>query len=195
MNSLSRLLRHGFILMAAILIQSFAAQAQSVDAKTKGTGSISGRVTIGDKPAPGIVMAVSGLNQEMSGRQVTSDADGRFRIDGLNAGQFMIMPIAPVYVLPASPMFGPGKSINLASGDSIDVIDFKLTKGGVITGRLMDADGHPVIEERISLLSVDENGAPTRQQFPRIYNSQMYQTDDRGVYRIFGLPAGRYKVS
>ena len=134
MNSLSRLLRHGFILMAAILIQSFAAQAQSVDAKTKGTGSISGRVTIGDKPAPGIVMAVSGLNQEMSGRQVTSDADGRFRIDGLNAGQFMITPIAPLYVVPASPMYGPGKSINLASGESIDGIDFTLTKGGVITG-------------------------------------------------------------
>src|SRR5207253_4388149 len=24
---------------------------------------------------------------------------------------------------------------------------------------------------------------------------QMYQTDDRGVYRIYGLPAGRYKAS
>ena len=195
MSSLSRVLRHGFILMAAILAQSFAAQAQSADAKTKGTGSISGRVTIGDKPAPGIVVTVNGLNLQMSVRQATSDADGHFRIDGLNAGQFVITPIAPLYVVPASPMYGPGKSINLASGESIDGIDFTLTKGGVITGRVTDADGRPVIEERISFFLVDENGRPSGQQLPRMSNFQMSQTDDRGVYRIFGLPAGHYKVS
>ena len=193
MTRLTRALCYSSILTAIILFQSSSANGQSADAK--GTGSISGRVTIGDKPAPGIVMAVSGLNQQVSGRQVTADADGRFRIDGLNAGQFMITPIAPLYVLPGSPMFGPGKSINLASGESIDGIDFKLTKGGVITGRVTDPDGHPVIEERISFFLVDEQGRPSRQQLPRMSNFQMSQTDDRGVYRIFGLPAGHYKVS
>src|SRR5437879_3390787 len=144
MTGLTRLLIQVLIVTSAILSQSFAAQAQSADAKTKGTGSISGRVTIGDKPAPGIVLTVSGLDQQMSGRQATTDADGRFRIDGLNAGQFTVTPLAPTYVVPtANLMYGPGKSINLASGDSIDGIDFKLTKGGVITGHVTDADARP----------------------------------------------------
>src|SRR5436309_1186658 len=122
MTSLSRALRHGFILTTAILVQSFAVHAQLADAKMKGTGSISGRVTIGDKPAPGIVVTVRGLNVQMSVVRATSDADGHFRFDGLNAGQFMITPIAPLYVVPGSPMYGPGRSINLASGESIDDI-------------------------------------------------------------------------
>jgi len=195
MTGLTRLLNQVLIVTSAILFPLFAANAQSPDAKTKGTGSISGRVTIGDKPAPGIVVAVNGLSQQMSARQATSDADGHFRIDGLNAGQFMITPIAPLYVVPGSRMYGPGKSINLASGESIDGIDFTLTKGGVITGRITDADGRPVIEERISFFLVDENGHPSRQQLPRMSNFQMSQTDDRGVFRIFGLPAGHYKIS
>ncbi|MBO0801418.1 MAG: carboxypeptidase regulatory-like domain-containing protein, partial [Blastocatellia bacterium] len=39
------------------------------------------------------------------------------------------------------------------------------------------------------LLSVDENGVTTDLQFN---NWEMGQTDDRGIYRIYGLPAGRY---
>ena len=30
---------------------------------------------------------------------------------------------------------------------------------------------------------------------PNKINNPMYQTDDRGVYRIYGLPAGQYLVS
>src|SRR5207244_12335072 len=65
----------------------------------------------------------------------------------------------------------------------------------VITGRVTDAENKPVVEERVSLQSVDENGAPSRFGVFSSPNDQMYQTDDRGIYRIYGLPAGRYKVS
>ena len=47
----------------------------------------------------------------------------------------------------------------------------------------------------MALQLVDENGNPARGGAPLPFNNQMYQTDDRGVYRIYGLPAGRYKVS
>src|SRR2546429_4295559 len=176
MTSLTRLLSHTLIVTMAILYQTIAVNAQSLDAKTKGTGSITGRVTIGDKPAPGILVIVNSSNLQASAGQATSDADGHYRISGLNAGQFTVMPVAPTYVLPATnPMVGQGKSISLSSGEAIDGVDFKITKGGVITGRVTDADGRPVIEERITLLPIDENGAPIRQQFSRISNYQMYQ--------------------
>ena len=65
----------------------------------------------------------------------------------------------------------------------------------MITGRVTDAENKPVVEERVSLQSVDENGAPSRFGVLTSPNDQMYQTDDRGIYRIYGLAAGRYKVS
>src|SRR5438132_1175623 len=155
MKSLT-LLCQSLILTTIIIFPSFAMKAQSTDGRAQGTGSISGRVTLGDKPAPGILVTLSGPNLQTR-RQATSEADGHYRIGGLSAGQFTLTPFAPTYVLPpANLTLGSAKSINLSLGESIDNIDFKLTKGGVITGRVTGADGRPVIEERISLVHVDE---------------------------------------
>src|SRR5713226_3463790 len=197
MPGLTRLLCCSLILTAGILSHSWAnAQVQTPDAKAKGTASISGRVTVGDKAASGILItALSGTNQQTAAAKTTTDADGRYRFDGLTMGQFTLAPVAPVYVLTSNSMFGPGKIVNLSSGEAVEGIDFKLARGGVITGRVTDADGRPLIEERISLSPVDERGATLRQQYPWYSNYQMYQTDDRGVYRIYGLAAGHYKVS
>src|SRR5262249_28775550 len=123
------------------------------------------------------------------------DADGHYRISGLNEGEMIVLPFVPLCVIPSSSRFGTGKSVNLTAGENVDGIDFNLIKGGVISGRLTDADGRPVIEQSIGLLPVEENGNPSRAQVPRGYNFQMYETDDRGIYRIYGLPAGHYKVS
>ena len=140
------------------------------------------------------MVVAAGSNQSTFSAQATTDADGHYRIGGLAAGQISITPAAPLYVLPSNPMTGSSKVVTLTSGEAVDGIDFKLTRGGVITGRIVDADGRPLIEERINLIPVDETGAAARQSFPR-YNYQMYLTDDRGVYRLYGVPAGRYKLS
>src|SRR5262249_49656454 len=68
-------------------------------------------------------------------------------------------------------------------------IDFALVRGSVITGRLTSADGRPIIGARVLASPADESVSR---------NTLYYQagmTDDRGVYRIYGLPAGRYRVS
>jgi protocatechuate 3,4-dioxygenase beta subunit len=191
-------LRPGFrfiIIAPIILISATQLSAQTPDAKTKPTGAISGRVTIGEKPAPGIMVVVSGLNSQMPMAQTTSDADGNYRLGGLAAGQINVTPVAPVYVVPGNAMFGQGRVVNLSMNETVEGIDFKLTRGGVITGRITDGEGRPIIEERVNLLFVDENGAPVRGSTVRPSNFMMNQTDDRGVYRIYGLPAGHYKIS
>lgn len=170
---------------------------QTPDAKPKASAAISGRVTVGEKPAPGILVTAGIVNQNAATGRAISDADGNYHISGLPAGQLIVMPVAPLYVLPNSnnPMTGAGKMLSLSAGEAVDGIDFKLTRGAVITGRVTDADGRPLIEERITLTPVDETGAVTRAQFPRFQNYQMYQTDDRGIFRMYGVPAGHYKVS
>lgn len=184
------------LILTSLLVACLAgaALAQAPDAKSKGTGSVSGRITVGDKPAPGIVIIAVGPNQSTFSAQTTSDADGHYRIGGLIPGQISITPAAPLYVLPTNPISGSGKVLTLSAGEAVDGIDFKLTRGGVMTGRVVDADGRPLVEERVNLIPLDENGAPARQSFGRS-NYQMYLTDDRGIYRLYGMSAGHYKVS
>jgi len=184
------------ILIPAILfLCATQLNAQTPEAKTKSTASISGRVTIGEKPAPGITVVVTGPDSTAPMGQTTSDADGNYRFGGLAAGPVNVTPVAPAYSVPLVTMFGPGRAINLSANETVENIDFKLARSGVITGRITDADGRPVIEERISLLAVDQNGVVVRGPTLRPSNFMMYQTDDRGVYRIYGLPAGHYKLS
>ena len=180
------------IFPAAILFSAAAANSQISDAKPKPNASVSGQVTIGDKPAPGIVV-VATRGQNLFA-QTVSDAEGSYHLNGLPAGQINVAPAAPVYVMPSNIFNGPGKAINLSANEALDGVDFKLTRGGVITGRVTSVDGSPVIEEHIDLTRVDENGQPIR-VLSLPYNFQIYQTDDRGIYRIYGLAAGRYKVS
>jgi hypothetical protein len=49
-----------------------------------------------------------------------------------------------------------------------------------------------VIGEPITLTPLDENGQPARQPLSLPAN---FRTDDRGIYRIYGITAGRYLVS
>jgi protocatechuate 3,4-dioxygenase beta subunit len=186
------------LLMAIAFVASlcFIAKAQTADSKPKATASITGRVTIGEKPAPGVTVAVGTMTfpQVLVG-QTVSDGEGKYRISGLIPGQISVSAVAPTFVVPASPLSGPGRILNLSADEAVENVDFKLTRGGVITGRATDADGKPVMEERVTLTLLDEKGEPARfAQQPRA-NPYVYNTDDRGIYRIYGLSAGRYKVS
>jgi protocatechuate 3,4-dioxygenase beta subunit len=194
MIRLTRLSYPTLVLISALVLCVTAA-AQTPEPKSKATGSVSGRVTVGDKPAPGLSITASSPDLSIITAQATTDADGRYRLNGLGAGQVSITPVAPLYVIPNSPTSGSSKILTLSAGESAEGIDFKISRGGVVTGRVMDADSRPLIEERVTLMQVDENGAPAREQFGRFQNYQMYVTDDRGIYRIYGLPAGHYKVS
>ena len=93
------------------------------------------------------------------------------------------------------PFYGAAKTVLLSAGESVEDVDLKLVRGAVITGRVTDEEGKPVVEERIELQLADEKPAPGGQMSPISMNYQMFQTDDRGIYRLYGLPAGRYKVS
>ena len=204
MNSLTRLLCHALIATTAIVFTSFAANAQAQDAKTKATGAISGRVTIGGKAAEGIPVAAFGgenFDRRVAAAKAATDGDGRYHLSGLTPGQYQIAPLTPNLTAAQQesfpnygfPYFGASKNIILAANEMVDDIDVKLVRGGVITGRVTDADNKPVVEVRISLQPIADPQNPVRPPVP--YNSQMYQTDDRGIYRIYGLPAGRYTVS
>jgi protocatechuate 3,4-dioxygenase beta subunit len=106
------------------------------------------------------------------------------------------MVTAPTLVGSKDGAYGgePSKIVTIAEGETVENIDFSLVKGGVITGRVTDSDGAPVIGERIQINQLDDQGRGRGRGF-RTFNPYMFDTDDRGIYRIYGVPAGRYTVS
>jgi hypothetical protein len=68
-------------------------------------------------------------------------------------------------------------------------------RGGVVTGKVSDAEGRPVIEQTVTLQSADQS-AQGGGGFPFAGGGgRSARTDDRGIYRIYGVQAGRYYVS
>jgi protocatechuate 3,4-dioxygenase beta subunit len=168
------------------------AQKPSTSNKKVPSGQVSGRVTVRGKPAAGVAINVRvKKSNSWSDTQstATTDEDGKYHIDGLSAGTYAIAPIAWTFVSAEPEDSGwIGKQVVVSEDESIENLDFTLVRGGVITGKVTDANGRPVIEELVNLILANQG---------RPFSSGVltFQTDDRGIYRMFGLPAGPYKVS
>jgi protocatechuate 3,4-dioxygenase beta subunit len=192
-------LSFGYACAALLLLVPSSAAAQTAPAAAKPSGTISGKVTVNEKVAADILVAAQSLDRplQQAAARGKTDAGGRYRLTGLPAGQYQVTAIAPALApaeQTATAFFRSSKAVVLASGEEADDVDIKLVQGSVITGRVTDADGKPVIEERINLQLVDQAGNAANQSLP-MWNYQMAVTDDRGVYRLYGLSAGRYRVS
>jgi hypothetical protein len=172
-----------------------AAQKPAPTATPKAAqGSISGRITIAGEAAANVPVALVrvGRWEDNAVSRATTDGAGYYQLPRVPAGSYGVTPLAPAHIAPRDLTFGlPGKPVTIADGEHLTDIDIALEPGGVITGRVTDADDNPVIGERITL---KRTGANQESQHLDFYATDM-QTDDRGIYRIFGLTAGRYVVS
>jgi hypothetical protein len=173
-----------------------AAQAPATSPETRigapGTGTITGRVTSDDgRPLADAVIFLSRTFARVPGppQTFTTDGEGRFRAPNLEAGLYTVGASLPGYAMSES-LMEPGEPSYYKIGDSVNLT---LVKGGVITGTVRDAGGEPVVAIPVRALRVrDARGRATPLRGP---GSPERLTDDRGVYRIYGLPPGTYLVS
>jgi hypothetical protein len=164
--------------------------------------TITGRVSDGEKGLAGVAVVLVPADTPTRLQAVArakTDAEGNYRMTGIAPGRYKVLPFSPTYVVEGLSVYEypPGKSLNLTAGESVEGIDFRLERGGVITGRVTDADGQPVIAESVSVVPVRNMNDPQQQtQILRgPFDVRDYSTDDRGVYRIYGLLPGTYHVS
>lgn len=180
MVSSSRQIFVGLLLLTAIV----CANAQPAVDKAS-TSSISGKVTIGGKGASGLVVGLAtetpSNSIHITGLNAVTDEDGNYRIKNVPPGTYKVMIGAPTYVQSDGPT-----PVIVGKNEVAENIDVTLVRGGVITGKVIDADGRPVLEEQVFFsLTTSSRALPIM---------RTVRTDDRGVYRAFGLPAGRYLV-
>jgi len=170
---------------------SLIVHAQNPIQKTQsGVSSVSGKITMKGNGVSGILIGARVAQQ--GPRRVppvvtTTDQQGNYKLSNLAPGQYEIVTGAPQFVLTSSE---PMRRLIIGEGETIENIDFTLVRGGVITGKVVDADGRPVIEEQVQVFGPDGPNVG-----PPIYGFTTIGPDDRGIYRIFGLPPGKYKVA
>jgi hypothetical protein len=180
----------------ALLLLLLPACAARALAQAEAPASVAGRVREGERGVAGLTVVVMSAEPAQRFRAVArarTDAEGRYRVGGIPPGRYLAAPAAPVYVLQDVTSFPPGKPFTLSAGDSVEDADFRVVRGGVITGRVTDADGNPLVAEPVNVTPADPG--QNQRDMTAFGDQRDRSTDDRGVYRIYGLEPGRYRVS
>jgi uncharacterized protein (DUF2141 family) len=127
-----------------------------------------------------------------SGLTVVTDDRGRFTFAGLPAGRYTIRATKTGWVpmtYGAKAPLRPGAAIPLADGQTLD-LTARMARGAVITGTLIDESGQPAVNTTVRAMRYAvQNGERRLLTFGSIAT-----TDDRGIYRIYGLPPGDFIV-
>jgi hypothetical protein len=192
--------------VAAACLLSIAALAAAPQSSTRdlppmdaaGTGAIGG-VVISDAPgAPRVRRALVTLSGGGASQRIVTDDAGRFVFEHLSGGRYTVTVEKAAFVATyyGSPRVGrgPGTPIPLTDGQRVTTMAVTLTRGAVIEGTLRDATGTPLSSGQVRVHQVAfVNGERTFVDVPGIL--PWATTDDRGVYRIYGLPPGEYVVS
>src|SRR5262245_12767560 len=177
--------------------------AQTSTSAAKATARISGRVTIDGEPAQGVeVMLRRGDDRRIQlGVGIppiltaTTDAEGRYKFSDVAAGGYIVSVHAPAYALQVERRrrSDAGKGLNVSENDNLENVDLTMTRGGVVTGKVTDEDGRPVIAESVTVFRLDQQGKRIQTNAFEPFGRE--ETDDQGIYRIFGIEAGRYLVA
>ena len=164
----------------------------------KGSAVIRGQVRADGSGTPVRRVQVRAMSVDGRGGGVTStDNQGAFEIRDLAAGRYTISAAKGGYV---TGQFGqrrpgePGTPIELADGQTAEKVNFVLSRGGVISGRIVDDAGEPVAGTFVNAMRFQFMGG-TRRMVPGGGEGGSDRTDDQGVYRLYGLAAGDYFVS
>ena len=183
-------------ILAGLLLISVSAFGQSPPpsapnepADVAVTGAITGRVVNeNDQPLSDAVVSIRAYGLAGPGRTTTSNRDGTFQMGGLDRAAYLVSASAPAYTtLPRDPDNTQAPYYRV--GDSVTLV---LVKGGIVTGSVIASGSEPVVGVVVRAHMIrDGSGQPSR------YGAIIAQrtTDDRGVYRIYGLPTGTYFVS
>lgn len=191
------------VLTLSILAAGIAfGQAQKPD-NQPANSSISGQVKLGGAPLANktvvvvrlenrnnVLMSSDGTPADSIYHSAKTDAEGRYHISGLRAGTYEVK-VEAAALAPARKGDPQRQTITLVENEAEENVNFTLARGGIITGRVTDAEGRPLIALRLQLSTRDDG--ENQRPYGDVSNGE-YETDDRGIYRLFGLPAGRYIV-
>ncbi|HEX8174556.1 MAG TPA: carboxypeptidase-like regulatory domain-containing protein [Pyrinomonadaceae bacterium] len=152
-------------------------------------GSITGRVVGEDgRPMSDVAVAIYGVYSGFATRGSATDSAGRFQFKELPPGLYGLRVASPSFIEQPDENRSPWEPRYLKPGDTTQLM---MVKGGVITGTVLNAQGEPVVGAFVRPVRVRDTQG--RRIFTESFTGTMPRlTDDRGIYRIYGLQPGSY---
>lgn len=156
-----------------------------VPAAAAESGQVTGNVSADGKAvAAALVVAVSSSSGQM--KSALTNSEGHYSLS-LSPGSYLLTVVHSVYVVDDG---GFGCKLAESMNQTSVTIDFSLTRGGVISGTVNDTQGQPLVGRKVFFEI--ENKPFTK---PCLMAGQDdLRTNDHGEFRIFGLPAGAYRI-
>ncbi len=171
-------------------------QARDSQPQSQGpaTAFIMGAVVVNGtgQPADGVRLTLSG-NELRGSRSAISDDNGNFAFLALPAGTYTLRATKNGYV---SGTFGqkqpgrPGTAIVLSEGQQLKSVSLEVARGGVVSGTIYDEKNRPAIRVNVRVMQWSWQAGERM-----LASTGNGTTDDRGVYRVFGLAPGEYVVN
>jgi hypothetical protein len=203
-----RVVTLSILVLLAITIQALPQQAPAA-----GTGIIEGAVVRADNGRPivgaQVQLSIAPIAQAGAARSlalaeataaqrpgmlqpVVTGADGKFTFKDILAGSYRVAATADGFVRQEYGQLttnGQGRPVFVIAGQALKDISVRLIATATVSGRVLDETGQPA------------TGAPVQLLRP-VYSAQgrnlqsvgFASVDDRGDYRVFGVPPGRYYV-
>lgn len=148
-----------------------------------------------EQPLAGVLVTLLAPGGKPVATEFT-DGEGRADFAGIDVPSVKVMAAKPAYL---STEFGakrpgrPGTSVVLKR-DGITDVAIRLTRGSVIAGRVTDYRGAPMSGMTVKILSRRGQAGDSSLEVAPEAAPTNATTDDRGQYRVYGLPAGEYFV-
>jgi hypothetical protein len=160
------------------------------------TGSVAGVVVTGDSPPQLVRRATISLisaEWRVPLSAITDDA-GRFELSDVPPGHYTVVASKAAYVGAfygsKQPGRGPGVPLAVPAGSRVTNLRLTLIRGSVIAGTLRLPGGGLAHNMPITVVAIETVNGVRRLRLA----GGRTTTDDRGEYRVFGLPPGEYLV-
>jgi carboxypeptidase family protein len=183
-----------FLLVVLTAVQSQAVSPRDAPAPERATCAISGRITEQGSGRP-LARATVRLVSASQRLEAIAGADGRYEFTRLEAGEYALWAgpgeltathLAQAYTATAPLEFlqQPPPNLTLKAGEILSDVNFALARALAIEGRILDPSGEPMANIAVQVLHADGTSVQARSG----------ESDDRGEFRVYGLPPGRYRV-
>jgi hypothetical protein len=159
-----------------------------------GSAALSGRVVDAASGQPVRKVRVHAASTTLrEGRTAYTDANGQFELKALPAGHYTVTAFKTAFVGAAYGQPRPlelGAPIDVQEGQTVNRINFRLVRAGVIAGRITDEFGEPLADTQVMAMRYQ-----LVQGTRRLVQGSSRMTNDIGEFRVFGLAPGQYYLA
>jgi large repetitive protein len=157
--------------------------------------SIGGQVlnTVDQEPVNGVVLVLTAAASASTPQKFVTETRGLFLFENLPPGRYVLFAESAgfarqVYGSRGNPL--AGITLSLAEGQEMNDLQFSLTPGSTVTGKILDAAGSPV--QKATVLALQ----PIYRRGVREYVPMSSAvSDESGEYKLANLSPGIYLVS